>query len=152
MPTPAKHLLSISLIFFIIGPASAGMYRWVDENGGTVYSQIPPSSGEVVRIKPRPAPDMADQEAARERLKAAMEQSFDAEEEKKQMQEEQAKRAEQQAKRAENCKAARHNLETLQNLGPRMVRNPDGRYLRLSEDEVELKIHKAQQQVNENCD
>lgn len=131
--------------------ATAGMYRWVDENGVTVYSQLPPPSGAAVGIRVAPAPSPAEQAAAHERLKGVVEQSFDAAEASKQAAEEQSKKAQEQASRAGNCQAARQNLDTLQNLGARMVRMPDGRYLRLGEDEVAQRRHQAQAQIDELC-
>lgn len=142
------YVVCVSLVSL---PASSGVYRWVDENGVTVYSQNAPPAGDAVRIKPRPGPSAADQAAAQERLKAQLEQSMDAEEERRQAEEEQAKEAEQAAAKADACKAARANLETLQNLGNRMVRTADDRYLRLSEEEVAAKIKEAQTQVDEYC-
>lgn len=139
------------LVGCLCAPSSARVYRWVDENGVTVYSQTPPPSGDWDGVKTQPAPTAADHEAARERLKTQIEESFDTEQDKKQAAEEQAKKAEKEAKRAESCKAARQNLETLQNLGTRMVRTPDGRYLRLSEEEVAAKIDEAQRQIEEYC-
>jgi hypothetical protein len=151
MPSLARTL-SIGLVAgCLCGPALAGVYRWVDENGVTVYSQTAPPAGAAVRIDTQPGPSAGDQEAARERLKTQVEQSFDAEEEEKQAAEEAAKKAEEDARRAENCEAARANLDTLQNLGTRMVRTPDGRYLRLSEEEVAAKTEEAQRQIQEYC-
>lgn len=146
-----RTLLYAVCISLVSLPASSGVYRWVDENGVTVYSQNAPPAGEAVRIRPQPGPSPADQAAAEERLKAQLEQAMDVEEERRRVEEEEAKEAEQAAAKADACKAARTNLDTLQNLGNRMVRTADGRYLRLSEDEVAAKIKEAQTQVDDYC-
>ena len=147
-----RTLLYAVCVSLVSLPAASGVYRWVDENGVTVYSQNAPPAGDAVRIKPQPGPSPTDQAAAQERLKTQLEQSMDAEEESRQVEEEQAKEAEQATAKAGACKAARDNLETLQNLGNRMVRTADGRYLRLSEEEVAAKIKEAQTQVEDYCD
>lgn len=151
MPNGVKLFLSAVLVSCMCAPSSARVYRWVDENGVTVYSQTPPPAGDWDRLKTRPGPPATDQEAARERLKTRIEESLDAEQERQRAAEEQAKKAEKEAKREQSCNAARQNLETLQNLGTRMVRTPDGRHLRLSEEEVAAKIDEAQRQIKEYC-
>lgn len=152
MTQRASILLNAALATCLCAPVSAAMYRWVDENGVTVYSQTRPPAGEAVRIKPDPAPDPADAEAARQQLKGQLEQSFDAEEEKKQAAEERSRQKEADTLRAENCRAARHNLDMLQNLGRRAVRTPDGRFLRPSEDEVASMKEKARLDIEEYCE
>jgi phage protein D len=130
------------------------MYRWVDENGVTVYSQTPPPAADAVKLKATPPPRAEDAEAARKRLEQQRERVFDEGEARKEAKAEQEKRAKEAQTRhtiAANCEAAKKNLETLQNLGNRMVHTPDGRYLRLSEDEVRTQIEKARRQVKEFC-
>ncbi len=63
-----RTLLPLVLAISWTGAADARMYRWVDENGTTVYSQSPPASGEAAEVKintstPRkqPATDVATQ-------------------------------------------------------------------------------------------
>jgi hypothetical protein len=132
-------------------PVSADMYRWVDENGRTVYSQSPPPSGQAVKLKPAPSPPPEEVSAAQERLQRQIESASDAENNRKQGAEEQTKQADAAKRLADNCATARKNLETLENLGPRMVRMPDGEYRRLSEDEVAAEIGKTKAQIAEYC-
>jgi hypothetical protein len=134
-----------------VAPLRGAMYRWVDEHGQTVYSQSPPPPGNAVRIKPRLGPSADEAKAAQERLQRQIESNFDAREERKRVVEEQAKKDEATKQRAEYCAAARKNLETLQNLGPRMVRMPDGEYTRLSENEVAAEIRKTEDEIAKHC-
>jgi hypothetical protein len=127
------------------------MYRWVDEHGQTVYSQSPPPEGNAVRIKPRRGPSADEAKAAQERLQRQIESDFDARDERKRAVEERAKKNEAAKQRAEYCAAARKNLETLQDLGPRMVRMPDGEYKRLSENEVAAEIRKTEDEIAKHC-
>lgn len=149
----SQSLLVPFVIFFVSwSGAEAGAYRWVDEHGVTVYSQTPRSSGESVQVKEPPGPSAEATEEARERLRQQIEQSFDAREAAKQRASEEAKQAEALAHRTANCTAARRNLETLENLGPRMLRMPDGEYVRLSEEEVETQKKQARKQIEAFCD
>ncbi|MGA7979397.1 MAG: DUF4124 domain-containing protein [Chromatiaceae bacterium] len=132
-------------------PLHADMYRWVDENGRTVYSQSPPPDGQAVKLKAAPPPPPAEVSAAQKRLQRQIETSFDDREERKRAAEEQAKKDEAAKRLAENCAAARKNLETLQNLGPRMIRTSDGEYRRLSEEEVAAEIRKTEEQIAKHC-
>jgi hypothetical protein len=148
---------SAKLVFALLTTSAcfstpAAMYRWVDENGVTVYSQSPPPSGDAVELQGQPAPSAETTDAARERLRDQLTQDFDDEEARSEAEAEKAKQAADEALREENCAAARENLEKFQNLGPRRVLMPDGKTLRLSEDEVQAQITKAQGQVKTFCE
>jgi len=132
--------------------AAAAMYRWVDENGVTVYSATPPPSGEAIELQQQSAPSADAVDAARERLQRQRERAFDEEEARKGAAAEQEKQEAEAKFRAENCAAARNNLKKLRDLGPRMLRTSDGRLLRLSEEEVQMQIEKTQGQIEDYCD
>lgn len=151
MRTLSHTLLALAAVSVCL-PAGAGMYRWVDEDGVTVYSQTPPPTAPALRMQKQPGPSPQEQEAARERLRTGLEQSMDAREERKRAEQEQAKLAEERAVQEQNCAAARKNFETMQNLGTRMVRMPDGNVVRLSEQQVEDQKGKAQRQIEKYCD
>lgn len=134
------------------GGTNAAMYRWVDENGVTVYSQTPPPSAPAVRIQKQPGPSPEDEAAARQRLQQQVEQSFDAKEDQKQAETERSAEEGERGQRAEACAAARQNLQTMENLGRRFLRTADGELTRPSEDEVAMRIRTAQEQIEEYCD
>lgn len=152
MPTISATILFALLTVCAPTSAHATMYRWTDENGVTVYSQSPPPSGDAVRLKKQRAPSTETTKAAQEHLRLQREQAFDEEEARKKADAERAKKETEQAQRAENCTAAQENLAKFQNLGPRMIQTADGRFLRLSEDEIETQITKAQGQIDANCE
>lgn len=127
------------------------MYRWVDETGATVYSQQPPPQGAATQIRPDPAPSAQEAARARERVNTVIESDFDKRDEAARQAEEARKGAEEQAKRSANCKAARGNLETIQNLGARRLRTPDGEYRYLSDAERDKLAAEARTQIEENC-
>ena len=148
---PSHHLRFAALIALLPALAAAEVYRWVDESGVTVYSQWPGPAREAVRIQTPTGPSAAEQATADQRLRQQMDQIQDAEDART---EAAAKRAEALAQtelRAANCAAARQNLETLQNLGPRRVRKPDGSYVRMTQEEVAAEMDSARQQIDEYC-
>lgn len=154
MSTGTEKLVAALLGVCVCAPATPAMYRWVDENGVTVYSQSPPPSGDAVKLKKQRAPGADDAAPTREQLQDRRRQALDEPEARNEAEAgrtQQAKRAEDELQRAANCAAARANLETLQNLGRRMIRTPDGRVLRLSEDQVRTQIEKSQMQIEELC-
>ncbi|MEA3277803.1 MAG: DUF4124 domain-containing protein [Pseudomonadota bacterium] len=151
MAKPTTICVRLLLTLFVCTPVLAQMYRWVDENDVTVYSQTPPPSGAAVKLKPQAEPSPEETAAAREHLQRQIEQSADEREAREQKAQEKANQKEAAQKRAENCIAARRNLETLENLGRRMLRTADGQYLRPTEDQVEMYKRKAQDQIDDHC-
>jgi hypothetical protein len=132
--------------------AVAASYRYVDEQGRTVYSQTPPPGQEAERLRLDPGPPPGETEAARQRLKGQLERDLDQRWEEDRAAEEQAAAATRARQRAETCSAARKNLKTLQTLGARMLRLPDGEVIRVGEDEREEMMDEARRQMEDNCD
>lgn len=87
---PFRAIAPVALWVCGLVGTNAGMYRWVAENGVTVYSQTPPQYGEAVSIKKQTGPSAEETARARERLRGQVEQSFDAKEDAKQAQEKEA--------------------------------------------------------------
>ncbi len=148
-----NHRLRLAALIAVLLPAAvaADVYRWVDENGVTVYSQWPAPTAEAVRVETPPGPSEAAQAAAEARLQQQREQLQDAADARSAAAEERAQSAALAQQRSENCAKARQNLETLQNLGPRMVRKPDGSYVRMTQDEVAAAMRTAREQIDEYC-
>lgn len=132
-----------------VSPALAGMYKWVDEQGITHYSQTPPPSGNAQQIKPPPTP--ADSEAAVKRLEAQRQEAQKRHEAGQQDARESQKSAESQAIREESCRLARQNLNTLEAHSRVAVRDADGNMKRLSEEERQTQLSEAKKQVDEYC-
>lgn len=133
-------------------PAGAQMYRYIDENGVTVYSQVPPPSGDATRITPDPPPSAAERGAAIERLRERLESDFDRRTEAEKQAEQAAAEAARAEVRDKNCRAARTNLETLNNLGGRFLTLPDGRTVKPDDAQRQRLIDDARGHVRENCD
>ncbi|MCW8907992.1 MAG: DUF4124 domain-containing protein [Sedimenticola sp.] len=130
-----------------LGSAEARMYRWVDENGVTVYSQSPPATGQAEEVKvhtstaaPAPQAPKPENPGTESDNGAATDDGPSKEE-----------IAESSRIKAENCQAARHNLDLYTNLGNKLVKTPDGLYKRLSEEERQEKIRESQRLMDEYC-
>ncbi|WP_428603431.1 DUF4124 domain-containing protein [Sedimenticola sp.] len=140
-----RLLLPLLLAISCIGVAEARMYRWVDENGTTVYSQSPPPSGKAAEIKVHvapPAPPKSDATRTPNADEAKPEADSPSKEEI----------AASNKIKSENCTAARYNLNLYTNLGKKLVKTPDGLYKRLTEEERQQKIKDSQNQIKEFCD
>lgn len=136
-------------------PLAAQVYRYVDEQGVTVFSQHPPpgAAGTPVESVPvAPPPPAAATEAARERLREQIEQSFDQREAQAQSAAEARVAAAEAAERASACAAARTNLETLQGNPARRLWRPDGTLFLPSAAERDSLIAEARAQIEAHCD
>lgn len=133
------------------GLAQAAMYKWVDENGVTQYTQYPPPQGKAEVMVP-PPPPAEDPEGAQKRLEDLLKKQDDQRKAATTAEQEQAKSDEQTATREKNCQTARSNLEKLTTGGRKRVIGPDGVATYLSDEDREARIAKARQQITEFCD
>jgi hypothetical protein len=132
------------------GAAAADTYRWTDDSGQVIYSQLPPQDGRPYsRIGAPPPP--ADAEGSKARLDALRQSQADRREDEAVAAEKQQQTAERDATIQQNCATARRNIETLQLGGRQMTRMPDGSIKRLEPAEREAKLQEARQYVQENC-
>lgn len=124
------------------------LYRWVDENGVTQFSQQPPAEDQYQRMQVKPAPELGTGSLAPE---TTPDDTEPAEPTAPAPAPEAQPTAEQQAKLAEQCDALRTNLTTMQN-NPRLRRTlDDGTVERIGEDERQAMIAKAQADLQEHC-
>ncbi len=137
----------LALTLFVLGTAEARMYRWVDDNGMTVYSQSPPPSGEATEIKVNTSTAAADKKAP-----TNSQPKPEAEPEKKAAGPTKAEIEASNKIKADNCKAATNNLSLYENLGNKLVKTPDGLYKRLTEEERQQKIQESKDAIAEFCD
>jgi hypothetical protein len=149
--TPLLAFLATCLLIGSVTPGFAKTYRWVDEEGNTVYSQSPPPSGDYKEVKIRKETPQSQQIEAAAKLKREQKQRSEA---RKQGEESAAQRERQESRKAarnQSCENARHNLEILKN--PRLGRlmNEEGNYEILEDERRETLIREAQAQVREFC-
>ena len=141
-----KIVISAALSLVCTSAMATQMYRWVDENGVTQFSQQPPAEDQYQRLQVKPAPELGTGSLA-PAPDASAEEQTEATEPAAAPQ----PTPEQQAKLAEQCDALRANLTTMQN-NPRLRRTlEDGTVERIGEDERQAMIAKAQADLQEHC-
>ncbi len=148
MKTYRISITSLVLSLIMLAPASAAMYKWLDENGNVVYSQQPPPEGPYETIKAKTPPPAS-------RATPSPAPSFTAEVQKDEEERDLDRKVEQEAVksaqlRADNCKAAKHNLETYTVY--RRIKNDQGDIIRLDDDERAKRIQEAKDAIKEFCD
>ncbi|MEJ6654793.1 MAG: DUF4124 domain-containing protein [Pseudomonas sp.] len=139
------------IVVLALGVLSTGalaqqMYQWTDERGVTQYGQLPPTGSHYRQITVQPSPPPGGQLRAPAPLPLTADTSgADAAAERRQQQRAEA------AQRGAACEKIRNNLDTLLN-NPRLSRTTAaGEIERIGEDERQLMISKAQDNLRENC-
>ena len=141
-----KIVISAALSLVCTSAMATQLYRWVDENGVTQFSQQPPAEDQYQRLQVKPAPELGTGSLA-PAPDASAEEQTEATEPAAAPQ----PTPEQQAKLAEQCDALRANLTTMQN-NPRLRRTlEDGTVERIGEDKRQAMIAKAQADLQEHC-
>lgn len=148
--SPMLRILLAVGILVLNGTTMAAMYKWVDEQGVTHYSQHPPKDNAAQRMTP-PPPPAEDPAAAQQRLQ----EQVDAFDQRRGAAQEEAAAAEkaaaEQERRQQRCEAARRNLQSLQLGGGRRIRTPDGEYVRPTDAYREEQMAQARKIIQENC-
>ncbi|UUD63170.1 DUF4124 domain-containing protein [Pseudomonas seleniipraecipitans] len=141
-----RMIVTTSLALVLSSTAMAGqIYKWVDAQGVTHFSEQPPQGQQANTVKtatppppapePKPAPtfkDIADPQQAAADAKV-----------KKEV-------AEQEAQRLKYCETQRNNLAQLEN-NPRVRVEDGGEMRRLGEDERQQRIADSKKAITENC-
>ena len=142
-------MLKFCLLWALVVPAAAQVYKWVDETGTTHYGERPPQGTKAKAVEqhlanPGPAPGTAAQPGWKEQ---------DLEFRKRRIQAEQteakSKQLEESQRRA--CTQARNQLTQL-NLARRVFRlDEKGEPVFQSDEERNASIARLEQQVAERC-
>jgi hypothetical protein len=136
-------------LVLITNPASAKIYKWVDENGNVQFSQSPPPKGKAVEVKPRYTP--VSEEDAKSRLEALRSKDKSARESDNLAEKEAADGDAYEARKKENCAAARQNLKLLNSAGQISAKGSDGKPFYLDEDARAKKREQTNAQIAEFC-
>jgi hypothetical protein len=142
--------LALLLALMATATAQAEIYRWVDENGVTVYSEMPPPDGEADRVKTAPAPSETP-EAMQQQQEAEMQKLEDYREDKELAAEKKQQGQLSKQIDEENCRNAKDNLDKLIAAAKRLVRMPDGNYVRLTEEQRQKHMEEARKIIDEYC-
>jgi hypothetical protein len=146
--------------------AQAQLYKWVDENGHTQYSDRPPPAGikgELVTkgrvssaAQPAAAPAGPAAPGANKAGAAANPAARELEFRKRQISAEEAqkdeeKKAKEQQAKQENCDIARARLKSLEDGGRILKYDKVGERQFLSDEEIEKEKGPARQRVEQSC-
>lgn len=142
------HICLILTGIFISLGANAEMYKWVDEDGNTHYSQSPPvDNGTVEVIKP---PSKVDTKSAIKELKEQEKTADKLRDDRISAKEKERKAEEEDLAKQKKCEQAKKRLASYQR--PRVqVKNEDGSRSLLPEEERQAEIKKSQAYVDEVC-
>lgn len=151
MSTLTTRLAGIALAALLTaavpGQAQNHHYRWVDEQGKTVYSDRPPPGGqdyEIVSSTSNFSRAIAGREGAM-RADDAVDDGSEADPAREKL-------SEQERRKADYCAKARANLEVLKGTGKIVVRGADGVPRTLSAEEIEQQRQTARSQVTAYCE
>jgi len=145
---------TLSITFLLVslpGLAWAATYQWVDENGVTVYSQLPPPNQQEVRKVAPPPPPATSPKDAQQELRNLQQRLADSREDREIKAGKAQKEAENQQVRAENCRKARENLRILQQRARQLIKQSDGSYRRYTPEEKAEKSAEYEAMIKKSC-
>ncbi len=144
------RFLMAAILLALAAPAAAQLYKWVDKDGKTHYSDTPPPNLDSKQITPASggaaaAPAPAKGAVARDKdLEKGRKDSRDA-----------AKKGDEEAKlaaaRDEQCTRARSNYQMFVDGGRVHKYDAKGERVFLGDDEMEAEKAKARAQMDEAC-
>ena len=136
--------------FTVLNPSSAAeFYKWVDEDGNTVYSRTPPPGeikADIVKAQVK-----ADTEAATKAMQDDIKRVDEFREARNKKAEQQQQAREDIALREENCRRSRTRLASYSVPQGRIIQ-ADGSQIRPDEEARQKMIKDAQAMVDEWCD
>jgi hypothetical protein len=149
-----NSLAMAGLLLIWSGLSHGAIYKWIDENGVTNYTQYRPSdeqTGEQVKVVVPPASPKTDSGVAQQRLENQLKTLADNQAEREEAAETRAEAATEAKQRAENCEKARSNLSKLTTGGRKRIMGADGVARYMSEEQRQEHIAEAETQIKESC-
>ncbi len=136
-------------MLFFSSVTAAEMYKWVDENGDTHYSQAPPVSD--VKVETIEPPRSVDTESAQKELQRKLEK-INAITDKRLLAKEEMEKEEAEAEKTkEKCEQLNKRLTSLL-VRPRANKtDEEGNLVRMGEEERQKDIKDTTQQIKEKC-
>lgn len=150
--TPLSKLAVASVLggWLLAGQVAAeNYYRWTDETGVVHYGSTPPKGVEAVKVKTwgggsKTGDSATEQTASNEAENSAAPAAPPSPEEK----ERQRKVAERQQ---EVCKQEQQRLEVLKRPGRIRMKQPDGSFRYMTQDEIQQEINTTQKVIGDSC-
>lgn len=143
-----------TLLFLMLLPCFASadqLYKWVDENGRTQYSQFPPAQeqqAQTLNIDHRPS---SNNQASKEKLVKMRQKLLENSVDRNTVSAEEKEDAERAEVMAKNCKSAQQSLRNVQNSGRMYKILENGERHWYDEKGREGLIKKAQARVKKYC-
>ena len=135
MRDSVMRIVLLATLMIFAGSASAGLYKWVDNEGNVHYSQKPPRNQQFKRLKaPPPAPEDGKPLYKSNKPTTKVKGATAAEE-----------TAKNKKIRAENCEKAKKNLSNMQ--VHRRIRDKDGNVIVLDDNVRSKNIENAKQAI-----
>lgn len=147
-----KRATLIALGLLLFTSVQAGVYRWVDQDGVTVYSQVPPPANVATKkIEPPPPPSVTEKEAWQEVNQnwSAMRDRVDV---KKEQATADAEQEEKKQKEENNCTVARQTIQHLESSEWQRMRTANGKIKRLTTEEREERLQEAHEMQEKYCE
>ncbi len=142
-------LIRLGLMCFVAGNAFAAMYKWVDEDGNTHYSERPPPGDiETQTIKP---PPKVDTERALKELEERENKFNEMQKTRTKKAEDHEIRTEEVAMNKRNCELARDKLAKANEQTRVYAQEKDGTRRRITEEERQERIAAAQKDIAGFC-
>jgi hypothetical protein len=130
--------------------AYADVYKWIDENGQTNFSQQRPIDREVDVIKTRGGILVTPAQSQQAVDEIIEQQTADAKT-KDQAAIKRQKEVESKKIKSKNCDSAKSNLVNYQNNPNGRTQNADGEYIRIDEVDRQNKIKQLKQDIQQHC-
>ncbi len=144
-----RFSIRLILFYFVAINCYAEMYKWVDAEGNTHYSEKPPAGDvEVQTVKP---PPKVDTESANKELEATKNKLKEIDKSRTKPAEDIAAENKQMEINKRNCETSRKNLASV-NANPRVYStDADGTRYKLGEEERQAKIAAAKEAIAKYC-
>ena len=141
-------VIAIALSLACTQVMAAKLYKWVDENGVTQFSQQPPASQQYERMNVSAPPQLGSTPTP---AHTPPETQAGTSSESGSTAAQQAEREQKELREAQ-CAKLREDLNTLEN-NPRLGRtNADGQMERIGEDERQAMMTRAREELASYCD
>ncbi|MFW5969480.1 MAG: DUF4124 domain-containing protein [Halofilum sp. (in: g-proteobacteria)] len=145
-------LWGVALGLSLSGPLAAeAIYRWVDEDGVTHYSQQPPPSRDASRVRVNRPPDEEVQRERRE-MEETRERLESRREERRKGEQAAREEAEDRKRREQRCADLRSSLKRLTENRRLLVPDGEGDVRRMPEEERQQRADKRRRQIEEQCE
>ncbi|MDH3451957.1 MAG: DUF4124 domain-containing protein [Gammaproteobacteria bacterium] len=145
-----RAVVCSALLVLTTGIVQAKIYKWVDENGVTQYTQYPPPKGDSKEVNVPAAPSAPTDEQRKELQERLEAFNKRRDERLRDAQESEEQRAERE-KLAADCQRIRDDLEVVRN-NPRLFEEAeDGSRVRMTEERRQERIGLAEQQLKDFC-